>query len=271
MAGDAPYSAPTAAFCSLRNLPDPDDQMSAHTLRARSVGEILDLAFQLYRSRWKQMATATGVLVLPLLALEAVAPLEVLPMLEAVSNLVFLAASAAVVVIASEAYLGREVAAADAVRAAGRRFFSVWGAAIIQGLLIVFGLILFIIPGIIAMALTFAMQQAIMIEGDTAGDAYSRSRELARGFFKHILLTSVLTYIIVIFAMMGFGVAIELGVDNERLAILLTNVALIAINPLAAVVGTVLYYDLRIRKEAFDVAVATERLADEPSQPVPAY
>jgi hypothetical protein len=244
--------------------------MNAPVLRARSVGEILDLAFQLYRSRWQQMATATGILVLPLLVLEAVASIDVLPVLNMFSNLVFMAASAAVVVIASEAYLGRDVAAADAVRAAGRRFFSVWGAAIIQGLLIGFGLILLIIPGIMAMAATFAMQQAVMIEGEPAGDSFERSRELARGHYVHIMLTGVLAFIIVFFAAMGFGIVIALGVSNVRLEALLTTVMQIAINPLAAVVGTVLYYDLRIRKEAFDVAVATERLADAPAQPVPA-
>ncbi|MBW3572074.1 MAG: hypothetical protein KY467_13315 [Gemmatimonadetes bacterium] len=245
--------------------------MNAPALRARSVGEILDLAFQLYRSRWKQMATATGVLVLPLLVLEAVVPLEMLGMMETVAGLFFLAASAAVVVIASEAYMGREVAAADAVRTVGRRFLSVWGAAMFQGILVFLGLLLFIIPGIIAMALTFVMQQAVMIEGKTTNEAYQRSRSLAEGEFTHILLTGVLAFFIVMFAMMGFGAVIGLGVADVRLATLLTNVALIAINPLTAVVGTVLYYDLRIRKEAFDVSVATDRLAELPVEPVPAY
>jgi hypothetical protein len=62
-----------------------------------------------------------------------------------------------------------------------------------------------------------------------------------------------------------------MGVSNVRLSILLTNVALVAVNPLAAVVSTVLYYDLRIRKEAFDVAVAAERLGDLDNEPVAAY
>ncbi len=237
--------------------------MNAPALRPRSVGEILDLAFQLYRSRWPQMATATGLLVLPLLVLEAVAPLSALPMLEQLGNLFFLAASAAVVVIASEAYLGREVAAADAVRAVGRRFLSVWGAAIIQGLLIILGLILFIIPGIIAMVLTFGMQQAVMIEGRSAGEAFERSRSLAGDQFKQIMLTSVLAFVIMIFAMIGFGMVIGITVTDVRMSTLLINIAMIAINPLAAVVGTVLYYDLRIRKEAFDVSVATERLGED--------
>lgn len=243
--------------------------MNAPLLRARTVGEILDLAFQLYRSRWAQMATATGLLVLPLLVLQIIAPASALPALDLVGNLFFLAASAAVVVIASEAYMGREVAAADAVRTVGRRFLSVWGAAFIQGFLIVLGVLLLVIPGIIAAIMTFAMQQAVMIEGRSAGDAFERSRGLAGGHYMHIVLTSVLASIIMIFAGLGFGVVIGLSTTDPRMATLLTNVVMIAVNPLAAVVGTVLYYDLRIRKEALDVAVATERLG-EPVQPVPA-
>ena len=244
--------------------------MNAPALRARSVGEILDLGFQLYRSRWPQMATATGIVVLPLLVLEAISPVEALPLLDRISNLFFLAASAAVVVIASEAYMGREIAASDALRKVGSRFVSVWGAALIQGFLIILGTLLFIIPGIIAAAWTFAMQQAVMIEGRTAGDAFSRSQELSRDNFKHILLTSGLMFVIVMLAMAGFVVVLQLTVESERLWTLLSTVALVAINPLAAVVGTVLYYDLRIRKEAFDVAVATERLGDAPAQPAAA-
>ena len=244
--------------------------MNATALRARSVGEILDMAFQIYRSRWAAMATATGLFVFPLLLVQAVAPLEALPVLDALSNLFFLAASAAVVVIASEAYMGRDIAPAQAVRMAGQRFFSVWGAAIFQGILVFLGLLLFIIPGIIAMALTFAMQQAVMIEGKTTNQAFERSRSLARGHFKHILGTSVMVFVIVFAAMLGFGAVIAFGVTDVRMSALLVNLGLIAINPLAAVVGTVLYYDLRIRKEAFDVEMAAERLGEVPGQPVPA-
>lgn len=245
--------------------------MNAPALRPRSIGEILDLGFQLYRSRWLQMSAATGVLVLPLLIMEAVAPLSALGLLERLGNLFFLAASAAVVVIASEAYRGREIAAVDAVRQVGRRFLSVWGAAIFQGILVGLGLFLLVVPGIIALALTFAMQQAVMIEGRTTDEAYQRSRALAQGEFKHILLTSVLAFAIAIFAMLGAGIALEYVVSDPRVWILAVNVVAIAVNPLAAVVSTVLYYDLRIRKEAFDVSVAADRLAGaEASVPVPA-
>jgi hypothetical protein len=244
--------------------------MTAPALRARSAGEILDLSFQIYRSRWSAMAAATAMLVFPLLLLEAVAPLDALNLLEGLGNLFFMAASAAVVVIASEAYMGREVGATEAARAAGRRFFSVWGATIIQGIVVFLGLLLLIVPGIIALIMTFGILQAVMIEGRSASEAFDRSGSLAKGHFTHVLLTSVLAFVIMIFAMAGFTVVLELAATDLRMTTLLANVAMIAINPLAAVVGTVLYYDLRIRKEAFDVAMAAERLGEMPAQPVPA-
>lgn len=242
--------------------------MNAPALRARSAGEILDTAFQLYRSRWTAMATATAVLVLPLLVLQALAPVEILPLLDRLGNLFFLAASAAVVVIASGAYHGTQVDGMEAVKQVGRRFLSVWGAALIQGILVFFGLLLLVVPGIIFAAWTFAMQQAVMIEGRRAGDAFSRSRELARGNLKHILVTSVLAVLIVTVAGIGIAVAIGFAGLGARGSFLAVNLALVGLNPIAAVVGTVLYYDLRIRKEAYDVAVAADRL--EAAPPVPA-
>jgi hypothetical protein len=243
--------------------------MSAPALRPRSVGEILDTAFQLYRSRFPQMATATGVLVMPILLLELVAPLSLFGLLDRIGGLFFLAASAAVVCIASGAYQGKDVDAVDAIREVGSRFMSVWGAAIIQGLLVGLGFLLLVVPGVFALAYTFSMQQAVMIEGRTAGDAFERSKALAKGSMKPILLTSVLAFIIVIVAMIAVGTAVSFFPVGLRLQALLINVVLIALNPLAAVVGTVMYYDLRIRKEAYDVAVATERLETAP--PVPAF
>ena len=239
--------------------------MTTLSLHARSAGEILDAAFQIYRSRWIPMVAATAVLVLPVLLIQAAAPLEVLPMLDAVSNLFFLAATAAVVVIASGVYTGRDVGAMEAVQTLGGRFFSVWGAAIVQGILIFVGLMLLVVPAFIFGAWTFAMQQAVMIEGRTAGDAFGRSRELARGHVKHILVTMLLAVAIVYTAVLGVAFLVGIAFAGERTWALALSLALVALNPITAVVGTVLYYDLRIRKEAFDVQVAADRLAEPES------
>lgn len=234
-------------------------------LRARSAGEILDMAFQIYRTRWTAMATATAVLVLPLILLQVIAPLEILWFLDFVGNLFFLAASAAVVVIASGAYMGTEIDGITAVKKVGSRFGSVWGAAFIQGFVVGIGFLLLIVPGIIFIAWTFAMQQAVMIEGQSASQSFDRSRDLARGHLKHILLTSVLASLILLVGAMGLGMLVAMAVSGERMALIVMNLALIALNPIAAVVGTVLYYDLRIRKEAFDVQIVADRLAEQPA------
>jgi hypothetical protein len=90
--------------------------MHAPALRVRSVGEILDTAFQLYRTHMVPIITATGLLVLPVLLLQAVVPEEFLSVVDRVSNIFFMAASAAVVLIASDGYMGRQLDGVTAVK-----------------------------------------------------------------------------------------------------------------------------------------------------------
>jgi hypothetical protein len=244
--------------------------MNAPALRTRSVGEILDLAFQLYRGRWAAMTTATAILVLPVIVLQAMIPLVGMMILNLLLGLFYLAASGAVVVIASETYMGRDVTPLAAVGRVLRRFFSVWGAAFMQGIIVGIGFLLLIVPGIFFAAWTFAMQQAVMIEGMNTSDSFERSKELAEDHVLHVLMTGVMTFVIGYFAVIGISMAAGMFITDVRGLLLFQNVVHILINPLPAVVGTVLYYDLRIRKEAFDVSVATDRLGPVPPAAVPA-
>lgn len=236
--------------------------MNAPALRVRSIGEILDAAFQLYRAHMVPMVTATGMFILPILLLQAVVPEEFLGVVDRVSNIFFMAASAAVVLIASEGYMGRQLDGVTAVKQVNGRFLSVWGAAIIQGLMIGIGFILLVIPGLIAAAWTFGMQQAVMIEGRKANDSFERSRDLARGHLMHVLLTAVMTLVITFVAVLGVMVVLGYVFTGTRALALVSTMVLILLNPLAAVVNTVLYYDLRIRKEGYDVEVYAERMGE---------
>jgi hypothetical protein len=244
--------------------------MTPPLFRRRSVGEILDMAFQIYRARWAAMATATAVLIFPVLALQAVLPLEGAFLLNLLLGLFYMAASGAVVVIASEAYMGRTVAPMTAVRMVLRRFFSIWGAAFLQGLIVGIGFLLLIVPGIIFSAWTLVMPQAVMIEGANASDSFERSKALAEDHVMHVLLTGVMAWVIGFMAVMAVNTTLAMFLPDARFLLIAGNLVRVAINPLAAVVGTVLYYDLRIRKEAFDVVMAAERLGEVPGQPVPA-
>lgn len=234
--------------------------MHSPALRVRSVGEILDAAFQLYRAHMTSIITATGLMLLPVLLLQMVVPEELLGVVDRASNIFFIVASAAVVLIASEGYMGRQMDGVTAVKRVNGRFLSVWGAAIIQGFLIGIGFLLLVIPGLIAAAWTFGMQQAVMIEGRKANDSFERSRDLARGNLMHVLLTAVMTLVITFVAVIGVMVVLGSVFTGTRSLNIVSTLVMILLNPLAAVVNTVLYYDLRIRKEGYDVEVYAERM-----------
>jgi hypothetical protein len=246
--------------------------MSAPFLRPRSTGEILDAAFQIVRAHFVAIAIAVSVLMSPLVVMRLLLPLGAGPLLDRLSNLFYMAAGAAVVVMVSEAYLGRVPDRRAAVGEVGRRFFSVWGASIIQGILIVIGLLLLVVPGFIFAAWTFAMIAAVMLEGKRAGEAFTRSRELARGNVGRILITMAVAYVIFFAVVIGMSIVVEylpiMSVAGERVLTAAMELVAALGYVLIPAVGTVLYYDLRIRNEAFDVEIAAARLDEADVQPI---
>jgi hypothetical protein len=246
----------------------------APVLRPRSAGEILDLSFQLFRAHFPRFLAAPVVFVLPLMVLRLLVPAEGAPLLEFLSNLMYTAAFAAVVVMVSEAYLGRDPGVRSAIGMVGQRFLSVWGASIIQGVVIVCGFILLVVPGFIFGAWTFAMVTVVMLENRRAGESFTRSRELARGNVPRIIGTMVVAVIVFFLCAVGAGFVTELvlaalpgaGVGS----LLLAEALVFAAYTFVPTVATVLYYDARIRNEAFDVEVATATLQMPAPQPTPA-
>lgn len=242
--------------------------MHAPALRALSIGEILDTAFALYRREFGKMVLATLILVSPLLLIQAVVPLKYLGITDRLGNIFVLAAGAAVVLMASEQYMGRSIETGAAIRAVGSRFGSVWGAAFIQGIVVMIGLLLLIVPGIILLAWTFAMQQAVMIEGAGASDAFERSKSLARDSFWHIAGTSIVAFLITFTAAIALGIASGFLIPDPRWGLITINLLLVLLHPFAAVVSTVLYYDLRVRKEGYDVQLMAEQIGGSPAPAV---
>jgi hypothetical protein len=176
----------------------------------------------------------------------------------------------------SEVYLGRDPDLGDVLRRVFRRFGSLWGAAFISGIMVVFGLLLLIVPGLIAAAWTFAMPVIVMVEGRSASESFERSRALARGNVPRILVALVLAY--ALFFGGAFGIGILIGMGGLVVPIgpagetLLMSAVLVLLYPFPSVVTTLLYYDLRIRKEAFDVQMMAAELGGEvPAPPQPAW
>jgi len=108
-----------------------------------------------------------------------------------------------------------------------------------------------------------------VIEGKTAGAAMSRSKALAAGSVGRILGTLVLTFIILIVIQLVVDTCVGLVAAmlhvGPSLSALATGLANLLIYPFATVVITLLYYDLRIRKEGFDLEVMASELTPTPA------
>jgi hypothetical protein len=238
--------------------------MTASVLRPRTVTEIVDAAFQLLRRRYLALVTAGAVVLMPAIVLELVLPKDALALANLVSNLLLTMFDAVVIYIVSESYLGRPADVGAALRAAGERSGSLLGAAFLRGLLVGVGLLLLVVPGLVLLAHTFAIPMVILLEGSSAGESFGRARELARGNVWRILGTLALGFVIVIVgvAALGFalGMLVTLVGSPERLTNALGEVAMIFVYPIGGVVATLLYFDLRIRKEGFDLEVMAGEL-----------
>jgi len=265
--------------------------MSQVPLRPMSTGEILDTAFGVYRRHLATLVTIVVVLIGLGVVLFGALAAVLLPgsiltgdmgtffgamAVFALGYVVLtqLSMGASVLVIA-EGYLGRTLRAGEAIR----RTFGKLGLLIVSGLMvgIVVGLgtLLLFVPGAILLCGLILTTQVVMLESPgSATAAMGRSWALSRDFrwrmFLLILVAGVLT-VVVTFGLSilatfltGMGMSVEPGETPSLLPMILVQgvqlVASIVITPLPYCILTVAYYDLRVRKEAFDLELLATSL-----------
>lgn len=126
--------------------------------------------------------------------------------------------------------------------AARERFGSLLLASIVYGLGVAVGLLLFIVPGLIAAARWCLMAPLIMLEGRGAGDARRRSSEIVRGSTATVLGALVVTFLLTA-AIIPLELAAGIGTDGVAYAIV-SFVWGTLTAPFFAHVLTVVYYQL---------------------------
>jgi hypothetical protein len=268
--------------------------VQAPELRPLSIGEILDVAIKIYlRNAWTLFRVVL-VVVAPIqvvsalikasaessgntldsssgttvgshdvaYALSAFAAVTILGMLASTM------ANGACFKAVSDAYLGEQPTWRSSLRFAFARIHSILWVTFLVGLVTGIGTILCIIPGVYFWA-AFAVAVPVMLtEGVKGRKALGRSRALVTdrwwGTFGVVLLGSILAG--VVSAAIG-GVARLAGgtADANSVTGFLVNTVS---GTLGATVGTpftaafviVLYFDLRVRKEAFDLQLLAERI-----------
>jgi len=235
--------------------------MTDIALRPRSSTELVDAAFQVYRRDPLQFMLPTAAVYIPWLVVRLVFDLGVsgqlpnagqLMAMIALGTLVYTIVSGAVTVVASDVYLGQSPDTARAFRAVLERAVPLLVASVVTFVLVALGAVFFLLPALYPLARFFAVRQAVMLERASGPAALVRSSALSVGVKRHVLNTVLLVLLLGI--AVSAGAAMVLSLIPSRVVVNVIGTALnIVIYPFFGITETLLYYDVRIRKEGFDV------------------
>jgi len=230
-------------------------------LRPRKATELVDAAFQLYRREPLQFIIGLGIVYVPWMVIAGafglqsadVAPTLTKTLINLVGGvLVYTLAGGVSTILANEVYFNRPADLGRAFRAVGTSFVPLLLTMMAAALAIGFGLALLIVPGLIFLARYFAVKQAVLLEGASAGPALGRSAKLSEGYKKHILVTIGIVFLLNIALTVGVGLFSRI-IPSSLVRLAISTIFTTLIYPLYGITETLLYYDVRIRKEGFDI------------------
>jgi hypothetical protein len=132
--------------------------------------------------------------------------------------------------------------------------------------LVVFLPILLVIPAIVVFVRFYFGSTVLVVEGKKGSKALRRSWRLAKGSFWKILGTVLLAAIMagLIEAILSIPGAVAFGAVGPPgwpLYAIGLSLAAILTTPFTTLIAVLLYFDLRIRKEAFDLEVMAEEMS----------
>jgi Membrane domain of glycerophosphoryl diester phosphodiesterase len=168
------------------------------------------------------------------------------------------------VMAVSELYLGRTITIKESFQRVLGELGTLVGVLMLNGLAILAGFILLIFPGIFVMCRLLVSVPAALLESLNARVAMERSWELTRDNAGRAFLI-VLLYFALSFAAAGlltfpFQMLIVLQKNSPEMVLIylgLTQVGAfignVLVTPVMTIASSILYYDLRVRKEAFDL------------------
>lgn len=278
--------------------------MATYELRPMTVGEILDAGFGILRRHFGTvLSLAVITLAVPTalsLFVEFSGGVAARPGLWSLSQLLswlgYLVVTGATIRLVSEEYLGRTVTLGDALAFARSRMWRIFGAgfasALVIGLalfpalmaitaatssavaglpgavalLIVSGLALMALPAIVACGYAVVVQ-AVTLEPIAGLEGLRRSWTLTKGSRGRIFVLYLVVLCLIFLVSIPFALVAGMSVTNPLLLAVaaLLSVLLMLAYPIVSAVFTVLYYDLRVRKEGFDLVLLSEQVGVTPA------
>jgi len=190
-------------------------------------------------------------------------------------------ATAAILHIVMHEYHGKQATVGEAFAFALTRFLGLIGTSLLVLLVLIVAFICFCLPCIYFAVIYSIVAQVVVLEKLSGTQAMSRCQQLIAGYWGRvfgILFLTGLANAIINFALgLGLesvmpsqniipaanGVRFEVNATNHIIKTLVTQLVQILFATFISICTTLLYLDLRIRKEGYDIEMATNAGGDE--------
>lgn len=262
--------------------------MTGLDLRPLTMGEILDRTFSLYRRHFLLFIGISGIPQILVLAFSIaqifytprtframIVNLGVALAFVVVSLVAYLFSQGGAILAVSDLYLGRPTTIGASLRSVWDDFGSLLGVVILNGMAVMFSLLLLILPGIYVACRLLVCVPSALIEKRGPSESLSRSFALTEGnagrSFVILLLSVVLAWGAQGLFAWPFAIAATLAKGDPSMARIWatlmqvgSSTAAILVSPILLIATSVFYYDLRIRKEAFDLQFMLDPAGSHP-------
>ena len=245
--------------------------------RPMGIGEILSTAFQLYRRHWRTLLTIAAVVVVPITLLHylvgdlvrtqgdttrngvvetATWSVGIAGLVAALAGiLMYLILTGAITRAVAAEVAGQDPTVEQSYRFGFHRLGSVLLVSVLVGLATIGGLILFIIPGIYIGFRLCVSIEALVVEGRRGTEAMGRSWGLVSGHWWHAFGTVVVGGLLT--GIVNAVITSPFGNTGWLVQAVAAAVATVVTLPYSALVGVLLYLDLRARNERLDLNTLT--------------
>lgn len=245
-----------------------------YEIRALSFGEILDTSFAILRNHFMLLVGASAIMYVPLYVVSGLvtptdpkqaAEVSVLYVVSMLLTFVYFSVlwpvvTASLAYAVSELYRGNDVTIGAALGRGWKLMLPLSGTAILAWTLTIFGFILLIVPGMFLVVMWMLWTSVAVLENTFGYKALKRSAELTRGYrWRAVGLLFVMG---IVSAVLSMAVAFSLGFIPV-LGGFAQGIMQSVSSSFAATMLVVMYFDLRCRKEQFDI----EHLASIVSAP----
>jgi len=193
-------------------------------------------------------------------------------------GIAFLFSVGATVFAVSEIYTGRQTSIRESLARVRGKTGTIFGVLFLSGLIMIAGFIALVIPGIYLMCRICVATPAALLEDIGPSDSIRRSFDLTRDFAGRAFMIYMLYFAMVwgIVAVFQFPFLLLIAMNAKQMQLVLLFTVLMQVgnfigSALVAPVSTIgfalFYYDLRVRKEAFDLQMMMRAIGADPMPP----